>query len=266
MGKDDNTRWFEKDDVYALPVANATAFWHSVLSELLNPNTRGFTFLRATLPKCDIASVEIGGSGWINEDGLYFDVPVSIMVYLSVPYEQSFGGYLGIKSFIDDEYEGLLELLEKHISPYANYLLGINTVEIYACVQGGQSVNNNNPYMKEPVRWEGMSFNSMPERKIAEALDRAGVMYLPNCLARVGTPSQRLNRFPDFLICFEGKWGILEVDGRKHHNGRATEDYERNRIIEKHGGIAYFTRYDYERCVADPDGVVKEFLDILKLK
>jgi very-short-patch-repair endonuclease len=75
-----------------------------------------------------------------------------------------------------------------------------------------------------------------------------------------------VSRFPDFLICFDGKWGILEVDGQKYHQGRATEDHERSRIMERHGGIAYLTRFDYQRCMNDPDGVVKDFIEVLRQK
>lgn len=127
-------------------------------------------------------------------------------------------------------------------------------------------VTNQNSYEKKPVIYAGMKFSSPPEVKIAIALDNLGVMYLPNCLTRVGTPGSRQNRFPDFLICYAGKWGILEIDGQSVHKGNATEDHERSRLIERHGGVAYFTRYPAARCQSDPDGVVKEFLEILKNK
>src|SRR5690606_15013611 len=53
-----------------------------------------------------------------------------------------------------------------------------------------QEVTNQNPYSKEPLIWNGMRFSSKPEVEIAKALDRAGVLYLPNCLARVGEPKR----------------------------------------------------------------------------
>jgi very-short-patch-repair endonuclease len=113
---------------------------------------------------------------------------------------------------------------------------------------------------------EGMRFSSEPEVRIARALERAGIMYLPNCLVRAGQPNAMSSSFPDFLICYGGKWGILEVDGQKSHMGRATEDHERTRRLEGHGGIAYFTRFDYQACMTDPDAVVRKFIEILKLK
>lgn len=125
---------------------------------------------------------------------------------------------------------------------------------------------NQNSYEPKPIIYMGMRFSSQPEVEIAKALDRLGVMYLPNCLVRVGSPGNRETRFPDFLISHKGKWGILEVDGKKYHTGRAAEDHDRSRQIERHGGIAYFTRFDAMRCMNDANGVVKEFLDILEKK
>lgn len=125
---------------------------------------------------------------------------------------------------------------------------------------------NQNSFAKSFMVWNSIRFNSEPEIKVAQALERAGVMYIPNCLVRAGSPGAMVSRFPDFLICYRGKWGILEVDGQKFHVGRATEDHERSRIIERHGGITYLTRFDYQRCLNDPDGVVRDFLEILQSK
>jgi hypothetical protein len=129
--------------------------------------------------------------------------------------------------------------------------------------QNLKEITNQNPYAKKPLYWENMRFNSPPEIEIAKALDRIGVMYLPNCLARLGTPGHRECRIPDFLICYKNRWGILEVDGKTYHTGRASEDHDRSRLIEKQGGIVYYTRYDAMRCQNKPDEVVSEFLEIL---
>lgn len=129
-----------------------------------------------------------------------------------------------------------------------------------------QQVHNQNSYNKDSLIYSGMRFSSPAEISIAKALDNLGVMYLPNCLVRVGGKGNRVNRFPDFLICYQGKWGILEIDGATYHSGTATEDRQRSRLIERHGGIAYFTRYDAKRCQQEPDKVIKEFLEILSKK
>ena len=61
--------------------------------------------------------------------------------------------------------------------------------------------------------------------------------------------------------------GILEVDGQTYHTpSNATKDHERTRDIEQHGGIAYFTRFTAKECMANPDQVVQQFLNILGTK
>ena len=129
-----------------------------------------------------------------------------------------------------------------------------------------EQTSNQNPYIKQPAVWNGMKFdpNSPGEVAIAKALDRLGVIYLPNCLVRTGEPGSRQTLFPDFLICHEGKWGILEVDGQMYHKGSATQDYERMRKLISY--IKHFDRYPAKRCMDEPDTVVKEFIGILAKK
>jgi hypothetical protein len=130
-----------------------------------------------------------------------------------------------------------------------------------------KQVTNQNSYASNALVWESMKFNSKGEVAIAQALERLGVMYLPNCLTRVGGKDSRQARFPDFLICYRGKWGILEIDGATYHTPTsATQDHDRRRQFEQHGGINFFDRFPYKRCMSEPDRVVKEFLDILATK
>ena len=75
-----------------------------------------------------------------------------------------------------------------------------------------QAVGASNVLIRNNLR-----FRSRSEVQIATALDRAGVLFLPNCIARLGTLDNRQNREADFLVCYNGKWGILEVDGEPFH-------------------------------------------------
>ena len=111
--------------------------------------------------------------------------------------------------------------------------------------------------------WKYLKFRSKTEIKIAEALDRAGVLFLPNCRARLTTPEGRQNKEADFLICDDGKWGILEVDGPHHTPERRVEEQERERMF-RHYGIMIIERFDSNRCYEKPDAVVEEFLELLK--
>jgi len=53
--------------------------------------------------------------------------------------------------------------------------------------------------------WKNLRFRSQSETRIAQALERVGVLFLPNCLARLGAESGRSNKEADFLVCLDGK-------------------------------------------------------------
>ncbi len=111
--------------------------------------------------------------------------------------------------------------------------------------------------------WENLRFRSECEVKIAQALDKVGVLFFPNCKGRLDTLEGRRNKEPDFLIFYEGKWGILEVDGEPWHPpSRTTQDHERDRLFKKYG--IRVEHFDASRCTEQAELVVREFLDILR--
>ncbi len=116
-----------------------------------------------------------------------------------------------------------------------------------------------------PLRtWKNLGFRSASEVRIAEALDRAGVLFLPNCRARLSSSNGQLNREADFLVCVDGRWGILEVDGEPFHPAsRTVEDHSWDRLFKAHG-IRIVEHFDASDCYEDPDGVVTRFLELLK--
>ena len=127
----------------------------------------------------------------------------------------------------------------------------------------GKGVSNQATLAKEYRLWQNLRFRSESEIRIAKSLDRAGVLFLPNCRARLGTSAARGNREADFLVCREGKWGILEVDGEPFHPpSRTAEDHERDRLFRAHG-VRVVEHFDASRCFEEPDAVVREFLAIL---
>jgi hypothetical protein len=110
--------------------------------------------------------------------------------------------------------------------------------------------------------WKNLRFRSQTEIRVSEALEHAHVLFLPNCMARLGF-SQRQNREADFLICHKGKWGILEVDGPlSHPPARTVKDHERDRLFKAHG-IRLVEHFDAGECWENPEGVVKRFLYLL---
>lgn len=129
----------------------------------------------------------------------------------------------------------------------------------------GKEVHNQGIEIKNRATmiWQNLRFRSESEKRIAEALDRAGVLFLPNCLARLTTAEGRKNKEPDFVICHQGRWGILEVDGEPFHPpSRTTDDHKRDRDFYGHG-IRLVQHFDAAECYQQPDRVVKQFLALL---
>ncbi len=104
--------------------------------------------------------------------------------------------------------------------------------------------------------WNGWQFRSQAEVKIAEALDRAGVLFYPNATARLTTPDGRKNQDPHFLVGSEGKLGILVVDGVEE------DEAETDRLLQTQG-IRIIHHYPVTQCTEDSDWVVLEFLQAL---
>ncbi len=115
----------------------------------------------------------------------------------------------------------------------------------------------------KPIMYQNLLFRSQSEVKLARALDRHRVMYFANCTARVNDGQDRVNREPDFVICHNGNWGALEVDGEPFHPpSRTVHDHERDRTFQKHG-LRLIQHYDANRCYQEPEQVVIEFLELL---
>jgi hypothetical protein len=128
----------------------------------------------------------------------------------------------------------------------------------------GNMVTNQGQNIRAPYTWRSLRFASVTEMKIAQAFEDADVLFLTNCMARLGKNGSRVNRAADFLVCHNGKWGILEVDGEPFHPAtRAAEDHSRDRLFREHG-IGYIDHFDATRCYNDAKGVVREFLGLLE--
>ena len=121
----------------------------------------------------------------------------------------------------------------------------------------GRGVDNQAVAPRAAHIWKNLRFRSKSEVRIAEALDRAGVLFLPNCRARLEVSAARENREADFLVCAEGRWGVLEVDGE-----RTADDHGRDRLFRAHG-VRVVEHFHADRCYNEPDSVVREFLNIL---
>ncbi|HWK79607.1 MAG TPA: hypothetical protein VNP95_02505 [Thermomicrobiales bacterium] len=111
--------------------------------------------------------------------------------------------------------------------------------------------------------WQGFRFRSQVEIRVAMALDQQNVLFFPLPRARISIGNDRRNTEPDFLVCVNGKWGILEIDGAPYHPPeRSAVEHERDRLFKAHG-IRVVERYDANRAYHHVDEVVDEFLSMI---
>lgn len=110
------------------------------------------------------------------------------------------------------------------------------------------------------IRWKGMIFRSHSEVKIAKALDHAGLFFVGPGKVRFSAGRERQTRELDFLICHQGRWGFLEVDGPFHS---AEYDAQRDQWAREHG-VRLIARFEARRCYEEPQVVIREFLQLLE--
>jgi hypothetical protein len=130
-------------------------------------------------------------------------------------------------------------------------------------------INNCFFNQERTIPHDGLRFRSKGEIAIYEELKRRNVLFFPNPAAVLGTVGTEFGarvakKEPDFLICYKGKWGILEINGDDYHNGvvQTARDHDRARQFQ-HYGVFFIQAYDLNRCKKDPMGVVDEFLKLL---
>ncbi|KYC34902.1 hypothetical protein WA1_50215 [Scytonema hofmannii PCC 7110] len=108
------------------------------------------------------------------------------------------------------------------------------------------------------IEYDKLRFRSKTETRIYDALKRASVLFFPNATAVLGGKDEK--REPDFLVCKDGKWGILEVMGDQYHPpSTAMRDHDRARLFKDYGLIC-IEFYDACQCYEKPDEVVADFL------
>jgi hypothetical protein len=110
--------------------------------------------------------------------------------------------------------------------------------------------------------WRNLRFSSKSEIAIARALEKVDAFFIPNAHARLS--GAYVNRELDFVVCYQGGWGVLEVDGIHHRESLSATEYdaERDHILHKHG-VRTIMRVTAARCHEEPQSVVREFLALL---
>ncbi|MDY7007620.1 MAG: hypothetical protein SWX82_27720 [Cyanobacteriota bacterium] len=110
----------------------------------------------------------------------------------------------------------------------------------------------NKSYLKNTINWNGLDFNSQAEVKIAEALDRANIIFLSKTKIRFTSATGRENKIVNFLILHREKLGILQISSEPFP---ADLNLAPNIKIVRH--------YDIFSCTKQPDKVIAEFLKLL---
>jgi uncharacterized protein YjbI with pentapeptide repeats len=125
----------------------------------------------------------------------------------------------------------------------------------------------------DPLVWENLKFRSLGEVEVVKALDRANLLFFPHGVARLDCGGMRISDpEPGFLVCYRLpgaptciRWGLLMVDSvRDDKLDRLFEEQERELNYER-GGIRIY-RFSYSRCLNNPNEVVQEFIELLKLQ
>jgi len=120
------------------------------------------------------------------------------------------------------------------------------------------------------LEWGGLYLRSEAEMRIAQALNETEVLFFANARGRIGlqdtivSNEQLTGRVEtDFLVFYQGKCLILEVDGQHHlEDGQVIRDYARDRVLLRAGlPTVRFTGRD---CMEKPHDVVAEFMSIFK--
>lgn len=113
---------------------------------------------------------------------------------------------------------------------------------------------------RRPYIYNEMKFGSNSEIRIAQELERRKVLFFPLPLAvRADTGKWTDRREPDFVVCQEGVWGILEI---AYHPDRYEQDKQKDAWF-KHSGILCVEHATAEQCYNSPSAVVDEFLSTL---
>ncbi|MFM2063406.1 MAG: Secreted effector protein PipB2 [Cyanobacteriota bacterium] len=255
---------------------------------ILRPELRGAYLNEANLSEANLRGADLSGADLATSQVTYTHFDNAILTGACIK-----DWHINSKTILDEvicEYVYLDDEKTERRPSYGNFdpgefaslykkiientnLILPKTPENDNTVNKPENIDVDNTYNNQGVQfrsdrkihtWERLRFRSKTEIKIAEALDRTGVLFVPNSSARLTTPKGRENKEADFLICYNSKWGVLEVDGPFHTAERRVEEQERERIFKKNG-IKVVERFDAQRCYNNPDEVVQEFFKMIEI-
>jgi very-short-patch-repair endonuclease len=138
-----------------------------------------------------------------------------------------------------------------------------------ALTASGYQSSRNKGGENHSLEWGGLYFRSEAEIRMAQALDQAQMLFFANARGRVGLQSTMVSNDQltgrveaDFMVFYQGRCMILEVDGKHHlEEGQTIRDYARDRVLLRFGVPT--VRFTAKDCLERPNEVVSEFLSIL---
>lgn len=134
-------------------------------------------------------------------------------------------------------------------------------IEAYNQAQESEALVRTQPEVY-PKDWNGLRLRSPAEVAIAVALQKKGVLFFVNAGCRLHNHSRQYEtREVDFLVFYQGKVRILEVDGITFHQNPLA-DYKRDRLFDREG--IRTSRFSAQECFGNSNAVVEEFLELFK--
>ena len=113
------------------------------------------------------------------------------------------------------------------------------------------------------ILYAGVRFRSRTETKVYDALKRRKLLFFPNATMVLGATRENEKKETDFLVCDQGRWGVLEVVSKEYHPS-PKGDEERAKTLRIFG-VAVVAFFDADRCYNEPEAVIEEFLSILQI-
>jgi hypothetical protein len=210
-------------------------------------------------------SLDVIPDDWGNASLVAVNLPPAAYSYVksNVPIEQAIKETLGeiIKGYLPKDIEiridvKLLEVEENWKEIIRSLIANAkdpNQGTITDMILGREN--------KQPHLYNEMKFASKSEIRIAQEFEKRKILFFPLPLGVRNDTGKRYldHREPDFLVCNDGVWGILEVS---YHPDRFEKDAEKDAWFKK-AGILCIQHYSSERCYNKPAEVVNEFLEIL---
>jgi len=174
--------------------------------------------------------------------------------------------YAQFTFWVDNKY---LEVFKESIKPIMEICCSV--LNHHGYTHGAEKPNikikpidiNDHLYKDEDfISNSGCYYRSELEVKIAKVLEDLGITFIANGRGRFQTGNNARTLEPDFVVFYQNKVAVLEVDGKGYHNDELYE-IERDRVLMK-AGFLFVKHYSGKECNNDPVSVVKDFLNKLE--